>query len=165
MKKFICLLLVITISFLLIACHSKSSKDTQLFYYLRKEIDFESESPVIGSELHRSGTDLNAILQLYLNGPESAELSSPIPVGTTLISTEIQDDTLSICLSDSFAQITGLDLSLACIALSKTAMEIADVQLVRICTENEQLNGDKWFAVSEDLVHLTEFDHPDNDNN
>lgn len=165
MKKFICLLLVITISFLLISCHSKSSKDSQLFYYLCREINFESESPVIGSELRRSGTDLNAILQLYLKGPESAELSSPIPVGTTLISTEIQDDTLSICLSDSFAQITGLDLTLACVTLSKTAMEITDVQIVRICTENEQLNGDKWFAVSEDLVHLTEFDHPDNDNN
>ena len=65
MKKLICLILVITISFLLIACHSKSSKDTQLFYYLRKEIDFESESPVIGSEMRRSGTDLNAILQLH----------------------------------------------------------------------------------------------------
>lgn len=164
MKKLICLILVITISFLLIACHSKSSKDTQLFYYLRKEIDFESESPVIGSEMRRSGTDLNAILQLYLNGPESAELSSPIPVGTTLISTEIQDDTLSICLSDSFAQITGLDLTLACVALSKTAMEITDVQIVRICTENEQLNGEKWFAVSDDLVHLTDSESPDDDN-
>ena len=164
MKKFICLLLVITISFLLIACHSKSSKDTQLFYYLRKEIDFESETPVIGSELRRSGTDLNAILQLYLKGPESAELSSPIPADTTLISTEIQDDTLSICLSDSFAQITGLDLTLACVALSKTAMEITDVQIVRICTENEQLNGEKWFAVSDDLVHLTDSESPDDDN-
>lgn len=159
MKKWISILLIFTFSFLLLSCHRSTPKDPLKFFYIRKEIDFESDAPVITSELRESNgnsSDINALLQLYINGPESDFLYSPIPEGTQLIRTEQTDDILFLCLSDSFAGITGLDLSLACIALGKTAMELTDAQQVRICAETEMLDGEEWIIISEENILLTE---------
>lgn len=66
-----------------------------------------------------------AVVERLIAGSETGDLRSPLPRGITLLSLTIQDRRVTVDLSSGFAQLSGVELTLAdyCLTLSLTALE------------------------------------------
>ena len=86
MKRFFCLLLCLCL--FLPGCSGELMKNPVTFYYPRREYRYGAEDGVISSEQREASghaNDLRYLLSLYLIGPSSDELVSPLPWGTRLL--------------------------------------------------------------------------------
>ena len=86
MKRFFCLLLCLCL--FLPGCSGELMKNPVTFYYPRQEYRYGAEDGVISSEQREASghtNDLRYLLSLYLIGPSSDELVSPLPWGTRLL--------------------------------------------------------------------------------
>ena len=107
------------------------------FYYARSEFEYGAENGAIGSELRNvSGheEDLNYLLALYLEGPVTAGLRSPLPGKTyvRILGLSQKGDALHIKLSDLSSVMTDSQFALASACLTKTCLGIHNVQAVQI---------------------------------
>ena len=107
------------------------------FYYVRSEFAYGTEYGAIGSELREVGgheEDLNYLLALYLEGPLSAGLRSPLPgkASVQILDLSQKGDALHIRLSDLSSVMTDSQFSIACACLTKTCLGIHHVQAVQI---------------------------------
>lgn len=66
-----------------------------------------------------------AVVERLIAGSENDNLRSPLPSGITLLSLTIQDRRVNVDFSSGFAQLSGVELTLAdyCLTLSLTALE------------------------------------------
>ena len=162
MKRFICLLLALVTVCSLWACRKETEEFVHpvQFYYYRTEPTHGAQDSYIAPETREAGIhhkDLAYLLDLYLKGPASAEFSSPFPAGTTLIRTSLANNTLTITLSDDFAQLSGIDLSVACACLTKTGMTLSGAARIEIQAQNALLDGKEKISMSKtDLILLDE---------
>lgn len=159
MKRICSLILILSLALALGACTQNSSDFDQpvSFYYLQSSMTHGSADSVIAAELREGsiyGSETYAFLEAYLLGPETPALTSPFPSGTTLIYADIYYDTLYITLDDSFAQLTGIDMTLACACITKTCLEFTDVLTVQIRAENELLDGRQYISMDADSLLL-----------
>ena len=135
MNKLICLLLVVGLILSLCGCSYDGIQEPVSFYYRNIENDYSSEHVVIAPELREASGhrhDPEYLLNLYLHGPSDPFLMSPFPEGTKLIKCKIQDNVLSVQLSNQISKMNDLDLTLACACIAKTCFSIADVSKVQI---------------------------------
>ena len=156
MKRYICYLLVLSIILSFCACTSKEIDNPIPFYYLRKNFSFGSEDSMIAPEIV-DGTQFSSLsftLSAYLRGPSDLALKSPFPAGTFLLGTDVQNNTLVITLSDNFASLTGVELTVACCALAKTAIAFTDVECVKIKAVTALLDGDASITIQESDIVL-----------
>ncbi len=139
MKRCLTIILVLT---LLLLCGCTQQEETTVFYYLRSEFQPGSENSVIAPEARAVTGErgLNYTLRLYLEGPVSEEYASPFPEGLKLLSTKQEENTLQIYLSNEFASLENIDLTLACVCLARTSFELADVETLQIITSNSEGN-------------------------
>lgn len=159
MKKWILWLLI---GALLLGCWGCAPRQEKLtypirFYYLPDEYTFGAADSVFEWEAREGNgmqNDLNALLTLYLQGPQSQNLHSPFPSGTELLHLDRMEDTLHITLSEEFASIQGFKLTLACAALTKTVLELTDCVNVRITAETATLNGKKFIIMNAENLLL-----------
>ena len=132
MKRFAVIFLCISLLFSLCAC---GKPEEIRFYYARKEVLYGVDDGVIAPEI-RDATgyenDLAYLLMLYLEGPHSQELASPFPRGTTLSQLEIQDQQITLVLSEAFSQLQGLDYTIACTCIAYTCFSIYACESVTI---------------------------------
>lgn len=146
MKKMICLLLV-----LLLLCGCGNNKDNMqtpvLFYYPNTTVSYNSSDAVISAEIREGEgytSDIVKLLNLYLSGPLSDAYKSPFPSGTTAVSAFLADSTLTVELSTEFADLKGLDLTIACACLTKTAIALTGCDSTRIYVGDEKLDGNTY---------------------
>jgi hypothetical protein len=138
MKKLICLLLCFAM-LPLSSCGFRSSDDTVQtpFYYLRDPDSYLYGSPegVVSYE-HRDITghedELNYLLMLYLKGPLDKSLESPFPEGSRILQLSKRSGKLYVLLNSNFANLKGMDLTLACVCLARTCFALSDAQSIRI---------------------------------
>ena len=158
MKKFLSFLLILIFLLTLWGC-TKKDIDSANFYYIRKNFDYSSKDGVFVPQATDSSKfiTLNAFVSEYLRGPGSANMVSPFPSGTLLINLTKNGEILLVTLSDQFATLTGIDLSLACCAFAKTAIEFTGVSVVEISTLSELLDGVKTITITAEDIIL--FDH------
>lgn len=165
MKKRIIILLIGILIWNLFGCAAQKPKLQQpvSFYYLPENYSFGTEDAVLVSE-QREGSgirqDLNALLTLYFDGPETPELRSPFPSGTTLLKLEMLDDTLHITLNEAFSELRGFKLTLACAAITKTCLTLSDCVNVQIYAENATLDGEKFILMNEASLLLLDHAEP-----
>lgn len=156
MKRFLCILLVL--SFLLPAMGCRSEKiDTPVsFYYLRKSYAFGDADSILAAEIKDASQypSTSAMLGAYLRGPGELTLEPPFPAGTYLLDLKEENGCLFITLSDNFASHTGIALSLACCALAKTAMEFSGAETVQIRAVTALLDGESSITVTADAIVL-----------
>lgn len=166
MKRITSIVLALLMLLPLCACERNEKeelKDPVTFCYLRVQnpeaLHHSSAGSVIATE-KREGTgiqeDLTALLQLYLNGPASEELYSPFPRGTKLVSWERSDSTLTVILTNEFATLTGMDLTLACASLTMTCLSLTDAKSVQIQAESENLDGKTSIIMNRNDLVLTD---------
>jgi hypothetical protein len=140
MKKLFCLLLILCLCAPGLGCQTGTEKidAPASFYYRRNEIGYWSESSVIQKETRDiSGLEHtpNEIIALYLKGPASDALLQIFPTNTRLLSLDIAEGATTLHISDDLHQLSGIDLSIACVSLAMTTMELTGAETVRIQTD------------------------------
>lgn len=165
MKK-ICLLLCHIMLFqLFVGCSGKEDNIQQPvnFYYINKEIMYNTTEGVIGSEIREGAKfmDFDDLLRVYLEGPASSHLHSLLPNGTSLLSCAIEDKTAQILLSSQFSELSGIKLTTVCSAILLTARDYADVQTIYVRAEGSRLDGKEEFVLSLDELVLMDTETSD----
>lgn len=135
MKKIFGILLIFA-ALALCACSPKREpmQRPENYYYLNTDPKYELGESLFSAEVRETAqfSSLEIVLQNYLMGPASENLTSPFPTQTRILSAIKDGLSLQLVVSHHFAQLQGADLSSACYCLAKTAMDITDTELVHI---------------------------------
>ena len=138
-KKFFSILACVMLAVVVIAAFFpyEQIQDPVTFYYPRSEYRYGSQDGVIGSEQRDVGgrkNDLGYMLALYLEGPMDQNLIAPFPGKslTRILTLKQAGNSLVILLSDLGDSMTDGEFSLACACLTKTCLEMTNVQAVQI---------------------------------
>lgn len=159
MKRFISVTIILLICCSLLACSTFGTglKNPVTFYYPRSITTYGQEDSIISSEFREASghaNDLEYLISLYLHGPMDDTMVATFPQGTKLISLNQKNGVLYLTLSDSFANQSSLDLSVACACLSKTCFELCAVEKVEIRTENIPLGNTQVIVMTKDNVQF-----------
>ena len=135
MKRFIFLLLVLSLTLCCMGCRTETESQ-YAFYYLRTDntIAYGQDDSLIAPSFQDldSDVDLETILQLYLDGHLGENMRSPFPRGTYLLSVSTEADTLKLILSREFSTLDGIQLTLAGACLTATCRDLAGVDQIQI---------------------------------
>lgn len=157
MKKWISLLLTAALLLCLFGCGNDQIQDPGSFYYRRTEAQFSGSDGIIAPEVREMKSlrgDIDAILRSYLSGPQSPGLESPFPRDTEILSWKSIGTSLHLNFSDTFAQLSGVDLTLACACIAKTCLELTDATIIRIRANGALLNGSTYVVMDEENLNL-----------
>lgn len=145
MRKYLCLLLCLSLLFCLFGCSKKAPEVPAEFFYWESNLSNDPQKSVIGSEIRETASHPGYIrtLDLYLKGPESNALKATFPRGTRIVSLSQAPGSISLVLSDEFASLTGIELSIACICLAKTVIQLTGCNDVTVQAETLPLDGEK----------------------
>ena len=162
MRRLIVLLCVFVL--LLCGCNKQDPVVPGVFYYPLAEYVQAGNNQVFSTEVRETANcnDPGSLVDLYLKGPQSALLRNPFPTGCHLISLTQTDTQITLIISDEFAQLTGINLVIACGSLARTCIELFDVSSVYIQADSLLLDGDKFILMTEDTLLLTDGNLPPN---
>ena len=160
MKRITALSLLLVLMLLFSACNQSDSTDTVAFYYARdprsQSVPSETFYTVENRRITTSNTNLRYLLSLYLQGPLGDGFVSPFPAGTRLVKLDIHNDHLFIQLSQEFAELSNIDLTLACACLSLTCFDLADANQVTIFTSATEDHPAVEFTLTREDLLLTD---------
>ncbi len=151
-------LLILLCALLLAGCTQKEPpiQSPVTFYYLQTEITYGSEASILGQEIFEGAgheQDIRYLLNVYLLGPTSPALSFPIPQGTVLVDFSVHERHGLVILSNQFAKLTGIDLTATCACITKTLLQLADIDSVEIQCTTESL-GDTGTVIMDEAAIL-----------
>lgn len=149
---------------LVLCCAACAPKDETLtkpaaFYYCHAEVPYDGRTGLIVAEQReaaRFGDDIAALLNAYLQGPTGEEFLSPFPAGIRVVSFNTSPTVITVVLSQEFSQLTGLDLIIACVCLSRTVFDIAPQNRVQIAAYDSTLDGQAYIVLDRDSVLLAD---------
>lgn len=125
------------------------------FYYRKATLSYNSEQAVLCSETRESsGYDLTGLFNNYLQGPITDECVSPFPAGVKVLAIDQSGSSLSIELSAPLAELSDINLTLACACLCKTAIGLTQCTTVEISVPNATLNGSTSIIMDEQHLLL-----------
>ncbi len=108
-------------------------------YFLSGEVDRDL-SLVPEERVLPEGTDPSeGLLALLLEGPESEDLTSPIPAGVTLRAWKLEDGVLTVDFSARYASLSGVALTLADYSVVNTLSQVEGVEAVEITADGDYL--------------------------
>ncbi len=124
------------------------------FYYHNNLSSSENFDRIIVAEVREGAQYSNEeLIVQYLRGPNNDELVNPFPHDISLISLTVDAKRVVITLSDTFSQLNGIDMTLACSCLGATLFDFYDCQTVEIISEGLFINGKSSIVLQrEDLV-------------
>ncbi|MBP3304341.1 MAG: GerMN domain-containing protein [Oscillospiraceae bacterium] len=159
MKRMIAAFLLLALLTGLTACANKkdSIQEPVAFYYRRADITYGSSDSVILSEFADAADcngDTTLLLKQYLKGPQSETLAQTFPVGTTVLSLTVEENTADILLSSQFARLSGIDLTIACACLTLTALKLTGTETVVIHAHHNTLNGMEQIVMDKNCILL-----------
>lgn len=143
MKQLFCFLLALIILLPLFGCSVNTTQNFTApfaFYYCTKSLSYDTPSGVVAYEMREGSgyeNDPAALLELYLQGPVSTQLTSPFPTNVKITHYLATEDRVQIVLSKEFSSLQGIDLTLAATCLAQTIFEMIDTDTVHIAFETE----------------------------
>lgn len=145
MKKMLAVILLTALLVGLCACERIQAQGELVqpfdFYYRAAETDFSSSTGSIGVETRDLGatalTD-EALITLYLQGPESEDLLSPFPPNVRLVEVRTSAALINVKLSSEYANLQGIDASIADACITKTLLGLGSGRRVRIASVDEE---------------------------
>lgn len=158
MRRFI--LLMLTVSALFAGCSTQATRTNAYvdFYYLQSDFDSKEDAGVFWKQQRNAAafSDMEDLLASYLQGPGDADVKSPFPEDTALISYKCKNDVAYLTLSNSFNKLSGYDLTLACSCIAKTVFGAEDVLAVQIRVKDGAIRGDELYITlrEKDLILL-----------
>jgi hypothetical protein len=154
MKGFLCGLLSLLLCFSLLGCQNKEPApilEPVTFFYPQNTYTYTNSESILGSETREAADhkeDLAYLLEQYFQGPQSQNLSQPFPSGCHLISSSVRNNnTITLVLSDAFATLTGMELTIACVCLAKTVTGVTGYPSVVIRAETQLLDGKRSLTI------------------
>lgn len=164
MKRYISWILSALILLSMAGCNEETKLERPVtFYYCAATLSHDAGSSAILSEIRESAqieTDV-AILQAYLAGPELEGLRSPFPGGLRVVEFTPGSEITYITLTSGLANLTGLDLVMACACLGMTCMDLTGAEKVCIRAENALLGGEKSITMDKNSLLLLDQVVPD----
>lgn len=155
MKRILPFILILSMILFATACSAEKPLDPGDFYYRRIDTGFQSTDGVVAPEtreLQGIRGDLDALLQSYFSGPTSAFLESPFPRDAVLLDWSMTDSTLNLNFNDSFAQLSGVDLTIACACICRTVFGLTDAQTILIHANGTPLDGNPYIEIGIDTL-------------
>lgn len=135
--------LLIALSLFLSGCgvFGERIKEPVTFYYVRSEYAEDMTDVIASEEREASGHlgDLSYLLALYLMGPSSEELVSPIPLGTRFASVEQVGSTISLNMKGTANSLTDAEFTLMCACLTLTCLDMTTADEVTITCEERSV--------------------------
>lgn len=149
----------------LLGCSTNSAKKPAAFYYPPHDYVLTQDGSILDSEVRETIQEPNmaSVLNLYMRGPQNPRFLNPFPADCTVVSLRHYGDTLELVLSNELAQLTGIDLPLACACLAKTSMELTGAQTVKIRTHSSLLAGGKEMVFTPDTLNISSHTFGGND--
>lgn len=164
MKRILCLFLASVLLLCSLGCSKEQVPITLSFFYPRQNYGYDASE---GRFYDQSAQEelrediiyhsARQVIGIYLEGPLDPALINPFPDETALLMLNLEGNTLNLTLTDQFAQLTGIQLIMACSCLAKTAMTITKATQVCIRCETALLDGMKTVTIGEETVF---FDDP-----
>lgn len=128
------------------------------FYYCNRTVSYNSPTALINPEVRESAgfdNDIVKFMKVYLQGPISDELNRIVPVNTVLRFAELEEHTVHLDFSKEFADLSGIELTTACVCIVKSLHEFAGVETVVFTAEGSLLDEKESFTLSmEDIVTM-----------
>lgn len=164
MKRFFVIVAILVFIVGLSSCVPKKEEFVEpVSFYYCNDISSKDDFEHIFVPEQREGAEYldnkPALLSLYLKGPESEGLVSPFPADLSVVSVQHDNSHVHIVLSDHLANLTGLDLSIACTCLSMTVLELYDCDAVEISAEHKLLDEQKSIVFTADILILSDDNH------
>lgn len=158
MKKLLCIFLILCCICTLVACApEKQPQDSYTVYYRRGTPAYGSADGVIGQTyLLTSGRedDIPYLLRKYLASTPEDGFVSPFTQDMTLVSFELDGPTAKVVLSNQIAELSGIQLTIALVCLSRTVISLTNCQEVIISANSVQLNGQNYITLTPDSYLL-----------
>lgn len=166
MKRVLCFFLCVVLLLPLYGCNGEDVKAPADFYYLQKEYTFGSENSVISAEVRETSGfwTLKLLLAEYLRGPRDPNLLSPFPPGTYVVDILQEDTEITVTMSDSISNLTGIDLTLACSALAKTLIGLTGAEQVQIQAITATIGGERCIILTEEMLTFLDLYQADSTN-
>lgn len=151
MKKTICVILAIVLVIGLFGCADQELQKPGTFYYYRNDTTFSGTDGVLAPEKRELGGiegDLDAILALYCSGPDSRELTNPLPTGCAVPRWTLEDNVLKLHFSQDFAALSGVELTIAAGCLARTFLPLSGAEKLILTADGALLNGETALSLS-----------------
>lgn len=133
-----CLSALMLLLFLLLsACRTDERTGDCLLYFPNASY---LEGSAMGTEpisLSEGSVPVETLIAALLDGPSSADLTSPFPTGVTLHSWRLNDGVLRINLSEQYSALSGIQLTLANASFVLTLCQLDEVEGVSITVPND----------------------------
>lgn len=145
---FVCLLLLSGC----IAVQDNNSEKAALFYY---KPSLNQANQVVCKEyrdLKGGQSNLKVLLNAYFDGPVTENLQMLFPTGTKPVDIQQTKETVTLILSDHCANMSRLDLTIACSCLVKTLFPYTEASTIIIQAENGFSNVDGALTYREDTI-------------
>lgn len=161
MKRYSISILIVLLLFSFCGCKQKGTDFVEpvTFYYCNDIVSNEISSNdfynVFVGETHEGAgyiNNLQALLALYLQGPADEALITPFPDDLQILSIHEENLHIALIVSNDFASLTGLDLTIACTCLSMTVMELTGCNSVLISAESTLLDENDSITMTRDIL-------------
>lgn len=158
MKRILSVLLTLAAILSLNACTKKDEiRQPVAFYY--RNANIASGTDILVPEMREADgnrDDIPRLLREYLKGPTAAGLVHVIPSETVLYSFSLEEGAAEVVLSDEFAQLSGIDLTISCACITKTILGLCPAQTVKIRCLNTALECGEAIVMDESSLLLFE---------
>ena len=160
MKRFICILIILSLSCLLGCNHQISIvyDSPVYFYYPYEDVDLYDDGNAIDYEIHE-GSDFssdNELIQAYFEGPDRSAFYSPFPPDGTVIDSIVSGNRIRVVLSKHFNELIGMELTMATSCLALTLLDTKGVTIVEIHILSDDGAISRSFFLTRDSVVLTD---------
>ncbi len=163
-KRIASFLLVISCAFVLCSCASSRQPEIPVnYYYAMRQIEYGCETGVVAAEAREAKghtQDYTYLLAQYLKGPRDDKYISPFPAGTSLESFEIYNNIAHITLSMHLSLLTGAELTVACVCITKTVTEMTGINSVQISAQNGLLDGESYVEMTNNSFVFSDIGTP-----
>lgn len=115
---------------------------TEYLVYYSALSDQRGESAVEGERhtLPQDQDPVPSLMEVLLEGPDSARLTSPFPDGLQLLDWQLEEGRLHLDLSEQYYSLSGVDLTLADACLTLTFCQLEEVESVYVTVEGRELS-------------------------
>lgn len=151
MKRLFSLILALSLAICLPGCRKSEFRSPGTFYFYRSDTEFSGTDGVLAPETRELAgieNDLDAILALYCQGPRSAHLESPILKDAPVPSHTLADGTLTLRFSRAFADLEGMELTVAAACLARTFLGLTGAERLVLTADGGLLNGETTMTVT-----------------